>query len=64
MSHAKLILMSVLLIGGACIAARGAEKPAQQDISGKIEWVYDYEEGRRASRETGRPMFIVFRCER
>lgn len=40
------------------------EKPDATPVSGDIEWVFDIEEGRRLSRETGKPQFIVFRCER
>lgn len=40
------------------------EKPASTDVSGDIEWVFDISNGQKISRETGRPMFIVFRCER
>ena len=64
MFRAELFFMSFLLIGGPLIAARGAEKPAPQEIGGKIEWVYNYQEARRISRASGRPMFVVFRCER
>jgi len=45
-------------------SAWAIEKPKPQEISGKIKWIYDYEDGKRISRETGRPMFVVFRCER
>ncbi len=44
--------------------AWGAEKPRPDPVDGKIKWVYDYEEGKRQSRETGKPMFVVFRCEK
>lgn len=40
------------------------QKPAAQKIDGLINWVYDYEQGRRLAKQTGRPMFVVFRCER
>lgn len=40
------------------------EKPKPQKVGGTIEWVYDYEEGKRLSATTGKPMFVVFRCER
>jgi endonuclease V-like protein UPF0215 family len=33
-------------------------------VTGKIEWVYNYAEGKKLARETGKPMFVVFRCER
>jgi hypothetical protein len=48
------------------VEARGAEVipiPATP-VEGKIQWVYDYAEGRKLARETGKPMFVVFRCER
>jgi hypothetical protein len=38
--------------------------PEPQPIDGKINWVFDYQEGQRLSNETGKPMFVVFRCER
>jgi hypothetical protein len=40
------------------------EKPAPSEVSGDIEWVFDIAEGQNISQETGKPMFIVFRCER
>lgn len=40
------------------------DAPPVQEVSGKIDWVYDYEQGQRLSRRTGKPMFVVFRCER
>jgi hypothetical protein len=40
------------------------QKPAAQKLDGLINWVYDYEQGRRLAKQTGRPMFVVFRCER
>ena len=57
--------MSVLATAAALsTAAIADDKPEPQPLGGKIEWVYDYEQGKRASRETGKPMFVVFRCER
>lgn len=41
-----------------------AQKPAPQKLDGTIEWVYDYEQGKLLSDTTGKPMFVVFRCER
>jgi len=35
-----------------------------QAVDGKIHWVYTYEEGQKLARETGKPLFVVFRCER
>ena len=33
-------------------------------VTGKIQWVYSYAEGQKLARETDKPMFVVFRCER
>jgi len=54
-------LLAVFLLGGALEAV---EKIAPQPVSGKVSWVYSYEEGQAEARRTGKPMFIVFRCER
>jgi len=53
-----------LLLALSSGPALAIEKPAPQPVGGKIKWVYDYEQGKRLSRQTGRPMFVVFRCER
>jgi hypothetical protein len=45
---------------------RGAAPPvhtAQQAAAWPDGWLKDYEEGRRLARETGKPLFVVFRCE-
>ena len=41
-----------------------AQKPPVQKIDGLVNWVYDYEQGRKLARRTSKPMFVVFRCER
>ncbi len=62
--------MTAILLGVvACVAEPAAaadafEKPEAAKVDGKIDWVYDYEQGKSLSRETGKPMFVVFRCER
>lgn len=56
----------VLALAGALLAgaaARGADRPAAKAVSGGIEWVFDYEEGRKLARASGKPLFVVFRCE-
>ncbi len=45
-------------------AAQAIEKPPRVDVDGKISWVYDYAEGQLLSQASGKPMFVVFRCER
>lgn len=41
-----------------------AQGPKPTPVEGKIRWVYNYEEGKRLARESGKPMFVVLRCER
>lgn len=57
---------AALMIGASLSPAIGlaVEVPKTQPVDGKIKWVYDYDEGKRQSKETGKPMFVVFRCER
>jgi len=40
------------------------DKPVATPVEGKIEWVFDLAEGQKISKATGKPIFIVFRCER
>ena len=54
------LLAAIFLAGHAS----GQEKIPPQPVSGKIKWVYDYAEGKEAARQSGKPMFVVFRCER
>ena len=58
------LMTSSLLVGLCPVSLLAAEAPAAQPIDGKIKWVYDYEQGKRLSQQTGKPMFVVFRCER
>ena len=59
---ASWVLAGALLFGG--LAVRAGDIPSPVPVDGKITWVYRYEEGQRLARETGRPLFVVFRCER
>jgi hypothetical protein len=45
-------------------AAGGAETIPPQPVNGTIAWVYRYDEGQRLARASGKPLFVVFRCER
>ena len=61
------VLQIVVLVGVTFVMttpSSAIEKPATERVSGKIDWVYDYEKGKALSKETGKPMFVVFRCER
>lgn len=55
------VLATTLLCGHA---ARAADTIAPQAVDGKIKWVYSLAEARREARAGGKPMFVVFRCER
>lgn len=46
------------------VAAAAAQDIKPTPVTGNIEWVYTYAEGQKLARQTGKPMFIVFRCER
>jgi hypothetical protein len=41
---------------GAVGATADAEKPAAS------AWLSDWQEGRKAARTSGKPLFVVFRC--
>ena len=55
------LLASVLglcCVGGErATAAEAAKKPNAP------RWLSDFEEGRKAARASGKPLFVVFRCE-
>ena len=51
----------LLAVANTASAAPAIERTP---VTGKIQWVYGYEEGQKVARETGKPMFVVFRCER
>lgn len=57
------LLAAALLVFGV-MAVRAEDIPPPIPVDGKINWVYRYEEGKRLSRTTGKPLFVVFRCER
>jgi hypothetical protein len=50
----------VVLVAHLACAAEVAPIP----LTGKIRWIYSYAEGQKQARESGKPMFVVFRCER
>lgn len=60
--HYLRIVLPLLALSASTSLA--GEKPEPLPVDGKVRWVYDYQEGKRLSRETGKPMFVVFRCER
>ncbi len=45
-------------------ASSAIDKPPTVEVDGNIKWVYDYDEAKLRSQASGKPMFVVFRCER
>ena len=64
MATNRILVGMLLLFGAISSGVSAADKPAPQAIDGNIKWVFDYADGKRLSRDTGKPMFVVFRCER
>lgn len=58
--------MSGVILGAALcglVGQTGATVPPQT-VDGQIDWIYDYEKARHLARTSGKPLFVVFRCER
>jgi hypothetical protein len=62
----KLGLLNYIACATFVASARlGADAPPEPvPVTGKIQWTYSYESGQKLARETGKPMLVVFRCER
>jgi len=54
--------MTLTSIG--CVSSALSEGIEPQQVDGKIKWVYSYDEGKQLARQNGKPLFVVFRCER
>ena len=55
------------IAGATILTTARAAAPADVKpipVTGMIQWVHGYEAGQKLARETGKPMFVVFRCER
>jgi hypothetical protein len=50
----------VVLCCAASGRARAAEAAKKPDTP---QWLSDFEEGCKAARASGKPLFVVFRCE-
>lgn len=59
-----LLLATFVIASSGLDIAAAADAPEPQPLDGKINWVFDYQEGQWLSKESGKPMFVVFRCER
>ena len=63
-TSARQLLVGTVLAFAFAAPAIALDKPKPQPVGGKIKWVYDYNQGKQLSESTGKPMFVVFRCER
>ena len=54
--------LGALLLSSArpLVAAAIAPTP----VTGRIQWVMNYDEGKKLARANGKPLLVVFRCER
>jgi hypothetical protein len=52
------LLVAWCLVG--VVPVRGADSLKKSDSA---RWLGDWEQGRREARASGKPIFVVFRCE-
>ena len=52
------------ILAGALLALAAASASAQPPRPDKFGWYSDYAAARAEARRTGKPIFLVFRCER
>ena len=64
MHYLSTAILALVVGVSAAFSADVHEKPAPTPVAGTLDWIYDYATGQALSRSTGRPMFVVFRCER
>jgi hypothetical protein len=53
-----LFLMGILAV---CSLANEGRQPTVEPVAPR--WLSDWEEARKAARASGKPLFVVFRCE-
>ncbi len=44
------------------LAVAASQPPSPETVT--VNWRTDYETARREARQSGKPLFVVFRCER
>ena len=55
---------TTFLLAGFCVLLLATAAPAQTGKAAtKFGWHTDYEAARAEARRTGKPIFLVFRCE-
>ena len=62
--HTRLFATLVAAVFLWPAASSAIDKPPRVEVDGNIKWVYDYDEAKLRSQASGKPMFVVFRCER
>jgi hypothetical protein len=60
MRNALISLAMVGLMASPALAQRG-RRPSPFEL-GRNGWLTDYRQAREAARESGKPIFLVFRC--
>ncbi len=53
-------LMSMIILFLFCFGNIGKADDGKQDAT---RWLSDWEEGRKVARASGKPLFVVFRCQ-
>jgi hypothetical protein len=59
-----LVCLAVLIVSSSIRVFSAGQTVPSIPVTGKIQWVLSYSEGQKLARETGKPLFVVFRCER
>jgi hypothetical protein len=54
---------SILVLSTLSVVLANQPIPPQP-VDGSIKWIYDLASGQEAARRSGKPLWIVFRCER
>lgn len=57
-------IFALLILGLLTTQTVFSQTPEPEEVDGKIQWVYDYEQGQLLSEASNKPMFVVIRCER
>jgi hypothetical protein len=55
--------MARRLLLGLCLALLAGRAGGDPDAPPGLDWLTDLEKAEKESRKTGRPIFVVFRCE-
>jgi hypothetical protein len=55
---------AALAVAGMIQAPGTVETIPSQPVPGKVHWVFDYAAAKRLALASGKPLFVVFRCER